>query len=64
VFPSARRRKLKMFEGFRRRAVVVMPSNDVYKQRAGPPADETATLMLNNMKSEASFSRVVAAQHS
>lgn len=60
MFTSTRRRKLKIFDGFKKRAVVVVPNDDVYKQQldlAFQSDEEKKNLahLINNMKSGITF---------
>ena len=55
VFKSSRRRKLKLFEGFKTKAVVILTDDDEYKRRfdlshTDESKDNLMTL-INNMKS-------------
>ncbi|KAH9507215.1 Heteroproteinous nuclear ribonucleoprotein U-like protein 1 [Bulinus truncatus] len=54
VYASARRRKMQPFEGFQRKAVVVLPTDEVFKKRAKErPEDEgkdIADNAVNEMK--------------
>ena len=40
MYASARRRKMQPFEGFQRKAVVVLPTDEVFKNRVKERTDE------------------------
>lgn len=60
VYASTRRRKMSQFEGFHRKAVVVVPSDDVYKDRLkkvteGDDARDIPVSTINDMKANFSL---------
>ena len=55
VYAAAQRRRMRTFEGFQRKAVVVVPSDEEFKNRtANRPKEETKDLppeyAINEMK--------------
>ncbi|CAL1539438.1 unnamed protein product [Lymnaea stagnalis] len=52
VYASARRRKMQPFEGFQRKAVVVLPTDEVFKNRVKERTDEEGKDITENAVNE------------